>query len=444
MSSRRGTRDAGGFWESLPLSYREGEEMRGIHSSVETVNAAAAAIVSAESRVQQVAVPRKRWTAWLSVYWCFGSHRNGRRIGHAVLVPEPAFSVSDASAHSNPSHPPEVRLPFIAPPSSPASFLPSGIPSATQSPAGPVSLSALSRSSYSPSGPASIFAIGPYANETQLVSPPVFSTFTTEPSTAPFTPPPEPFHLTTPSSPEVPFAKLLTSSIDANCKKSEAYEFQSYQFYPGSPIGCLISPSSACSGTSSPFPDPEFYSSAAGSFQSFLIGEPPKILSAEGIAARKLIPRHARNDGSLLDGQISAAASVVDPALVPKINEHTMDHRVSFELTAEEFARRLEKKVAMSGEGKSEILTARNDKANPSLGTDYSSRVSIDDTYHDLPEKAQPFVTPAKEFKFDNSDGVASGPNVGSDWWANEKVAGTATEHRKSWAFFPMIQPGVS
>ncbi|RWW20636.1 hypothetical protein BHE74_00003999 [Ensete ventricosum] len=443
--------------------------MRGIHSSVETVNAAAAAIVSAESRVQQVAVPvnyagnaiqiytfldsiniylsfncqRKRWTAWLSVYWCFGSHRSGRRISHAVLIPEPAFSVSDASARSNPSHPPEVRLPFIAPPSSPASFLPSGIPSATQSPAGPLSLSALSQSSYSPSGPASIFAIGPYANETQLVSPPVFSTFTTEPSTAPLTPPPEPFHLTTPSSPEVPFAKLLTSSINANCKKSEAYEFQSYQFYPGSPIGCLISPSSACSGTSSPFPDPDFYSSAAGSFQSFLIGEPPKILSAEGISARKLIPRHARNDGSLLDGQISAAASTGEPAIVPKINEHTMDHRVSFELTAEEFARRLEKKVAMSGEGKSEILTARSDKANPSLGTD-SSRISINDTYHDLPEKAQPFVTPAKEFKFDNSDGVASEPNVGSDWWANEKVAGTGTEHRKSWAFFPMIQPGVS
>ncbi|KAI4320009.1 hypothetical protein MLD38_033537 [Melastoma candidum] len=46
----------------------------------------------------------------------------------------------------------------------------------------------------------------------QQVSPPipVFSTFTTEPSTAPITPP-ESVYLTRPSSPEVPFGQLLTS-----------------------------------------------------------------------------------------------------------------------------------------------------------------------------------------------------------------------------------------
>ncbi|CAL9119637.1 unnamed protein product [Musa acuminata var. zebrina] len=426
--------------------------MSGANNSVETVNAAAAAIVSAESRVQQVTVPvvcsfncqRRRWTAWLSVYWCFGSHRNGKRIGHAVLVPEPAFPMSDTPAVQNPNHPPEVRLPFVAPPSSPASFLPS--PSTMQSPAGSLSLSALSPSSYSPSGPASIFAIGPYANETQLVSPPVFSTFTTEPSTAPLTPPPEPLHLTTPSSPEVPFAKLLTSSLDANCKKSEAYEFPYYQLHPGSPIGRLISPSSACSGTSSPFPDPEYHSAVDVSFQSFPVCEPPKIFSAEEIAARKLLPQHARNGGSLLDGQISAAASFVDSAIVPKNNEHIMDHRVSFELTAEEVTRCLERKVAISGEGSSETLTARNDRALPTSEPDNSQSVGIDDTYTDLPEQVQPSVTlpSVKEFKFDNSDGVPSEHSVGSDWWANEKVAGTATEHRKNWAFIPMIQPGVS
>ncbi|KAF9623390.1 hypothetical protein IFM89_001310 [Coptis chinensis] len=72
---------------------------------------------------------------------------------------------------------------------------------------------------YSSFGKKRILAIGPYAHETQLVSPPVFSTFTTEPSTAPFTPPPEPLHQTTPSSPEVPFARLLTSSF--GCKLRE-------------------------------------------------------------------------------------------------------------------------------------------------------------------------------------------------------------------------------
>ncbi|GER33923.1 hypothetical protein STAS_10096, partial [Striga asiatica] len=46
------------------------------------------------------------------------------------------------------------------------------------------------------------------------VSPPVFSTYTTEPSTAPVTPPPELAHYltTTPSSPEVPYAHFLSKS----------------------------------------------------------------------------------------------------------------------------------------------------------------------------------------------------------------------------------------
>ncbi|XP_074581118.1 uncharacterized protein LOC141837641 [Curcuma longa] len=419
--------------------------MRGVNNSVETVNAAAAAVVAAESRVQQVTIPRRRWTAWLSVYWCFGSHRNEKRISHAALVPEPAFPRSDTPAIENPNHPPEVRLPFIAPPSSPASFLPSGNPSAMQSPAAPISFSALSTRTYSPSGPTSIFAIGPYANETQLVSPPVFSTFTTEPSTAPFTPPPEPLHLTTPSSPEVPFAKLLTSSFDANCKKTEAYEFPTYQLYPGSPIGRLISPSSVCSGPSSPFPDPDHHS-AGISFQSFPIGEPPKVLSAEVVGTKKLIPRHTRIGGSLLDGHISAAEPVVESTVVPKNNEHTMDNRVSFDLTAEQFTRCLEKKVAISSEGTSETFTARTDGVLPINEADNNRRIGIDDTYHDLPEKVQSSlnIPPAKEFKFDNSEGVSEAPNVGSDWWANEKVVGATSEHRKSWAFMPMIQPGLS
>ncbi|KAF9609670.1 hypothetical protein IFM89_017849, partial [Coptis chinensis] len=56
-----------------------------------------------------------------------------------------------------------------------------------------LSFTSLSANVYSPV-PNSIFAIGPYRDETRLVSPPVFSTFTTEPSTAPFTPPSEPLH----------------------------------------------------------------------------------------------------------------------------------------------------------------------------------------------------------------------------------------------------------
>lgn len=364
-------------------------------ASVETVNAAANAIVSAESRVQQVTVSRKRWGAFLSMYWCFGSKRNEKRIGHAVLVPEPTLRGSDVPAPENP-HPPRP-LPFTVPPSSPASFLQSDPPSATQSPVGFLSFSALSQNSYSPSGPSSIFAIGPYANETQLVSPPAF---TTESSTAPLTPPPESVQLTTPSSPEVPFAKLLSSSFSTN---GEAYEFQSYQLYPGSPIGHLISPSSV-SGTSSPFPDPDTRASL----------EPPKLLTGDDLTARKRIPIPSRANGSLVDGEIVATTFASDNSVRPGNDEPVVGHRVSFELTAEEVTRCMERKPAM-----------------PNMPEELRRAAS---------------VSAAKEFKFNNADGADAEPEVGSDWWVQGKVAGAGAETgtQKNWAFFPMIQPGVS
>ncbi|CAK7337327.1 unnamed protein product [Dovyalis caffra] len=271
--------------------------MRSVNnSSVETVNAAATAIVSAESRVQQSSssAQKRRWGGCWGLYWCFGfhsSHKNSKRIGHAVLVPEPEVSgaVAPYSENQTQSTPP-ILLPFIAPPSSPASFLQSDPPSATQSPAGLLSLTNLSVNAYSPRGPASIFAIGPYAHETQLVTPPVFSAFTTEPSTAPFTPPPESLQLTTPSSPEVPFAQLLTSSLERARRNSgpnqkfslSQYEFQSYHVYPGSPGGQIISPGSAISnsGTSSPFPD-------RLPILEFRMGEAPKLLGFEHFTTRK-------------------------------------------------------------------------------------------------------------------------------------------------------------
>lgn len=110
-----------------------------------------------------------------------------------------------------------------------------------------------------------MYATGPYAHETQLVSPPVFSNFTTEPSTAPLTPPPELAHLTTPSSPDVPFAHFLTSSADLKNGNKSNYitgnDLQTtYSLYPGSPASSLISPISRNSGDclSSSFPEREF------------------------------------------------------------------------------------------------------------------------------------------------------------------------------------------
>ncbi|XP_062221479.1 uncharacterized protein LOC133920889 [Phragmites australis] len=422
-------------------------EMRPVHNTVDTVNAAAAAIVTAESRTQPPAEPRRKWSDRLSMYFCFGAQKNGRRINHAALVPEPAPQRTDAPAAEIPNHPPPLVFPFVAPPPSPASFLQSEPTSIAQSPrVGTPTFSSLSPNSPSPTGPPSIFAIGPYAHETQLVSPPVFSAFTTEPSTAPFTPPPESVHLTTPSSPEVPYAKLLTSIN--NSKNGERGDLQSYPNYPDSPIGRLISPSPGCSGTSSPFPDPETQASPYCAFPSFPICEPPKILDGEGVATQKLIPRHMRNGGSLLDGHITAAVPVVDFSARLQHNDHAMDHRVSFELTVEDVARCLEKKTAISGEpnASSFRLAPTNNGGLHRESGDTRAGLYVDETYHDLPEKARRSLSlrMAKEFNFNNIDATNVEPTVGSDWWANEKVAGITAEPKKSWSFFPVAQPGVS
>ncbi|KAE8733910.1 hypothetical protein F3Y22_tig00000916pilonHSYRG00256 [Hibiscus syriacus] len=359
--------------------------MRSVNDSVVTVNAAASAIVSAESRVQPTTAQKKRWGSCWSFYWCFGSHKNSKRIGHAVLVPEPVAPGAAVSTAEIVSNPTGIVMPFITPPSSPASFLQSDPPSSTQSPAGLLSLTALSVNAYSPRGPASIFAIGPYAHETQLVTPPVFSTLTTEPSTAPFTPPPESVQLTTPSSPEVPFSQLLTSSLERARRNSginkkyglSHYEFQSCQIYPGSPSGNLISPGSVISnsGTSSPFPDRR-------PIIEFRMGEAPKILGFEHFTTRKWGSRlgsgsltpdglgHGSRLASgcvtpdglglgsrlgsgtltpdglgpasrdvLVESQISKVALLSNPTNGPKIDEIIVDHRVYFELNGEDVVR---------------------------------------------------------------------------------------------------------
>jgi hypothetical protein len=136
-----------------------------------------------------------------------------------------------------------------------------------------------------------MFATGPYAHETQLVSPPVFSTFTTEPSTAPLTPPPELAQLTTPSSPDVPFARFLSSSMDLRT---------SVVYIPGSPSSSLISPASVTprTGLSSPLPEQEpirvhpVHWSGAGSALSSARGSP-----------------YSRNASSKLFGLDSAAGT---------------------------------------------------------------------------------------------------------------------------------------
>ncbi|PIN06776.1 hypothetical protein CDL12_20660 [Handroanthus impetiginosus] len=212
---------------------------------------------------QQPPAPRrKRWVGCLGGLSCFRKQKGGKRI-------VPASRVSETNALSNqPNGPQAVGLPnqttgialsILAPPSSPASFSNSGLPSTAQSPS-------CFLSANSPGGPSStMFVTGPYAHETQLVSPPVFSTFTTEPSTAPLTPPPELAHLTTPSSPDVPYAHFLSSSAKVKSTDKTSYiganDLQAtYSLYPGSPASTLRSPVSRTSGDylSSSFTEREF------------------------------------------------------------------------------------------------------------------------------------------------------------------------------------------
>ncbi|XP_048132150.1 uncharacterized protein LOC115746530 [Rhodamnia argentea] len=434
------------------------------NDALETIHAAATAIASAENRVPQAAVQKRRWGAFWSLYWCFGSQKHRKRIGPAVFLPETTGSTGDAPGAHNLVQPTAITLPFVAPPSSPASFLQSEPPSATQSPAGVFTMSSMSASMYSPGGPHSIFAIGPYAHETQLVSPPVFSTFTTEPSTAPFTPPPESVHLTTPSSPEVPFARLL----DANLRNSGAcqgfpfpnYEYQSYQFSPGSPVGHLISPSSGISGsgTSSPFPGCE---SAGGlNVPEFRSSEPPKLLNLDKLCTHEWGSR--RDSGSLTPDpvrNVDGYPSVFKVATYLSVNKRqngdlTVNNRVSFEIPTEDVRHGDGKLIASTG---SAIISANNASAEresiccelkgrseDTLGATSSNEqegVSIGDNEKGLHHRHSSITSgSSREFNFHNADrGDAHRPDFGSAWWAGE----TVVEENGNWSF-PVIQPGVS
>ncbi|CAN6868961.1 unnamed protein product [Brassica oleracea] len=409
-----------------------------MRNSVETVNAAATAIVTAESRVQPSSVKKRRWGNCWSLNSCFGSQKNNTRIGNAVLVPEPIASGAPAISIQN-------STTSIAPPSSPASFLQSDPSSVSHTPVGPLSLTS---NTFSPKEPQSVFSAGPYANETQPVTPPVFSALITEPSTASFTPPPESsLHITTPSSPEVPFAQLLTSSLELTRRDSSGtnqkfssshYEFRSNQVCPGSPGGGnLISPGSVVSnsGTSSPYP-------GKSPMVEFRIGEPPKFLGFEHFTARKWGSRFG--SGSITpvghgSGMGSGALTPNGPGMVsgnntawPQISEveslansdHgseviVADHRVSFELTGEDVARCLASKLNRSHDRMNNNDRIEIDERR-SIERLSGDRLTEQQRIHQLSSSS---VGSSKEFKFDNTKEENS-----------EKVAGN------SWSFFPGLR----
>ncbi|XP_076953808.1 uncharacterized protein LOC143627991 [Bidens hawaiensis] len=416
--------------------------MSSVNYTVETVNAAATAIVSAESRVQPTSVQKRRWGSCWSLYACFGSYKQSKKISHALLAPEPAPPGPSQPVTQNINASNTIIFPFIAPPSSPASFLQSDPPSATYSPVGLLSFKSLSQNV-----PNSIFTVGPYTYETQLVSPPVFSTYTTEPSTASFTPPTKSVQITTPSSPEVPFAQLLTSSlararrhsIGSYQKYPFSHEFQTYS--PGGSMGSTI----PNSGTSSPFPDKQ------NRVLKLRVGDGPKFIGYEYFSTRKWGSRLGSESGTpngvsgsatpygyglgsqvgsgsltpngvgevyMMESQISEVASLANSATSSPKREPLIDHRVSFELT--HVANNLEASGHKTGLNKTEsVCEYCVGKKNTSEITEKSS-----DGENKEKECRCKRTSTSRDFNFDNTNGVELGSH-------------------NNWTFFPTLQPSV-
>ncbi|KAL9269248.1 hypothetical protein AKJ16_DCAP10600 [Drosera capensis] len=430
-------------------------------NALDTIHAAANAMESNETASAAAVVQKRRWTSCWSIYWCFGYQKQRNRVGDALLVPHTTASgINPSSAEGSATGEPASSTSILAPPPSPASFLPSEPSSAAQSPGGALSLISISANIYSPVGSRSIFAIGPYAHETQLVSPPVFSSFNTEPSTAPFTPPPESLHLTTPSSPEVPFAQLLDrhhSTEDLSPRiPSSCYEFLSYQLHTGSPVGQLISPGSVISrsGASTPFPDSELY--ACGPyFPGLQIGVHPmhRLTSEQGLQGSGSLTPDAvwpiSRDSLVLERQNSTVSPLPEFPNRSQKSELEIDHGFSFELTAEE-VRCVAQELIASTKALQRMATTTNGDENSCDLVAQSSVVEAGDDAakvedgHRCQNQRSTSLGSQKEFNFDNSnEELLQDSTVGSYWWANEKVVAKEGKSSEDWSFFPTNQPDV-
>ncbi|KAL0393566.1 UNVERIFIED_CONTAM: hypothetical protein Slati_4322800 [Sesamum latifolium] len=359
--------------------------------ALETINAAAAAIASVGSRVRRASVQKRRWGSCWSLYWCFGSYKNNKRIGRAVIVPETSASVMDVPTAEHPLRPPPLELPFVVPPSSPASFLPSEPPSSAQSPTGLLSLTSVSANMHSPDGPPSIFAIGPYAHEPH-------------------------------------------------------------------PVSHLISPSS---GTSSPFPELEF-ATGIRFLLGFRTGHPPKLLDHDKILRREW-------ESHEVSGEVTPDATEPrssncchlnrqhsDVAPLPEIpNETAIDHRVSFEITAEEVVRCVEKKPPILHKAVPEpIENVEHTAEERPIRTENlmaetsntGSETALADCQNTQSHQRNQKITlcSGREFNFNSMNGGNSDePSIGPNWWVKETVLIDDGGPKKNWSFFPMMQTGV-
>lgn len=298
--------------------------------------------------------------------------------------------------------------------------------------------------------------------------------------------------MTTPSSPEVPFAELLSSSLAARNRRNSGnnlkysfsqYEFQPYQ-YPGSPGGHIKSPGSAfsTSGTSSPFPDKR-------PIIEFRAGEVPKFLGYEHIPSYKwdsrvgsgsltpngwgsrlgsgaLTPNNVgeppSRDSNLLENQIDEVASLANSDNKSQHDDVVIDHRVSFELFGEDIPTCIvrepspsdkyasgnsqEKKIA-EATNKEDLITddldSHSQHFNNETAVSEVDGITSDGEVDDLYLKHRTVsLGSSKDFNFNNAKEEVSekSSTIDCEWWTNEKVVREELGPRNRWSFFPMLQ----
>lgn len=226
-------------------------------------------------------------------------------------------------------------------------------------------------------------------------------------------------------------------------------------------MGQLISPGSAISGsgTSSPFPDYEYYAGGLH-YPDIRFGVPPKLLNLQSFPSRDWGSSHhgsgtltpdpiqpKSRDGLLLDRQDSTVSPL--PSLPP---EAVVDQRVSFELTAEDVVRCVEKgPKSLSKALQTVVYNSSSRSSSTSIDKTPIEDVTRKTTLPADAEEGQRCqkqrsvsLGSIKEFNFDNGNREDSQkPCIGSYWWANEKVSNKGGEQQgKNWSFFPVTEPG--
>ncbi|MCI04330.1 hydroxyproline-rich glycoprotein family protein, partial [Trifolium medium] len=148
-------------------------------------------------------------------------------------------------------------------------------------------------------------------------------------------------------------------------------------------------------------------------------------------------------------------------------NEISVNHRVSFELSAGKVPSSVENKPTTSSAW-TRLISSKFKNSAAAAATDKEENVCDDkqvvtETLIDAPKQTKAALviddatvdekdhqsltlsSSTKEFNFNNAEGGDSpAPNIVADWWANEKVAGNESGASKDWSFFPIIQPGLS